>query len=386
MPWELSGMKLGLASVAALVAIIAPGVRAQDAPPPPPPPPSLLTPNQARNFRNPGLVLRYQFQPGQMQRYRITTDTISRTSPADGGEAVLTKQHIETVISQTVQDIRFPDGIATLILQPESIRIVTNDKPDEISTEQREIYLQERKLQVSPMGKIVNQDTPSGRKVQSSLLDPLIYGFLETQGVFPPDGVHPGEKWSGQSVLRDLNAPVSNVFTVSGIQPTQTGGIVRIDSRMIGPVKESGAKDLPSKGDISGRGEIYFDNTNGVLSNSSLSLHAKLPLPNQQNGKSRNSVAFVKLSAGVVVDRKLTVVRVGSEADNAVVPQAVPANTQTQYLSIFSNPQTSQEATPIAPQAQPGASAADKQSAGTTPQQPAVDDQPTAQQNAPAQP
>lgn len=315
-------MTLRFAPIAAALLFLPACSRAQNTPAPPPPPPPLLDATQASAFAQNGTLLRYQFEPGEFSRYRVTTDTTNFVTSGKQDASVATKQHVEAVIRETVRDIRFPEGIATLILQPESLKIVTNGKAVVLSQDQRDALLQQRELQMTPTGKII--DAPSGTNQARRTMDPLIYGFLNTQSAFPPDSVPSGGRWTTEWKFSDLGIPVKGVFSVAGVEVTKTGSVVRIQATLseTDRLKRSLAV-TPTGEEIAGNSIILFDNTNGALAKSSVTLHARLPLSSPALNFRNAHIDSTELSPSqMVIDRKVTIERLTDSVSDTAQIQA----------------------------------------------------------------
>ena len=331
-------MKLRLAPVAAMLLVAPAGVRAQEgpAPPPPPPPPaSLLDATQAGAFYKPGTVLRYQFEPGQVRRYRIVSDTTSRLSASQQHSATI-KQRNEMVLRETVQSISFPGGIATLILQPESFTSKVNDKETTISQDEMDAYLRQYAVQMAPTGQIL---AAASSDVHNNLdnANPLLRGFLQTQSAFPSSSVQPGDHWNGYWELNDLATSVTSEFSMAGVEKTATGSVVRIKATLsnLPRTQTANAQNSPATNSVRGRGEILFDNASGALAKTWVSLHAMMPAAKEPHIGMRQTFANSAANAlkqwstntgTAIVDKSLTVVRIDDSAAAAQVAHP-PAET-----------------------------------------------------------
>ena len=333
-------MKFGLAPVCAGLAILSAGASAQNlpAPPPPPPPAALLTPAQSASFVRPGTLLRFQFLPGESQLFRITSNSLIAVANPNGTLTPPTKQRVETLLRETVQDIEFPLGIATVLLEPQEIHIAVNDKELELSDDQRAQYLSERTLRVSPTGEVLESDSSSAP--QSDPLDPVFFSFLSVQSVFPTDTLALGTGWSGRTVIRDLNTPVLTNYSIASVDLRNGDSLVRIAAAVTGTPEDRNAgsaalqssvaplkRTLPSgvapsryaMREVSGAGEIQFDNTNGVLDRSNVILHLKVPVDQVTLNRFGIVIKRVKDKTRIVVDRRFTVVRL-DQGGNPVTP------------------------------------------------------------------
>lgn len=235
------------------------------APTPPTPPTAPLTaasatPPAPTAAPGPAVTLRYKFTPGQVLRYRMTTDTDGTIQMGTGGMSIPLKDHMVIVMRQTVKSVRATDGAATLESGIDSVTGTANGQPlPPAATAQLE--KRTTTLVLSPIGKVLSMQMPAGTPMAGM-------GNITqsgTESALPAGPVHVGDTWSGDAAL----SSIGNVAMTSTLTGLDTGGTIAAIAQTTHAHVHMTPPGLPvsltAQGTITGTGQMHFDTVAGAV-------------------------------------------------------------------------------------------------------------------------
>jgi len=216
-------------------------------------------------------TLRYKFTPGQVHRYKMTTNMVGTMLTGQSGAGFPLNTATQIIMKQTVKDVRASDGAATIETEIESMRLAMNGKEQPMPDAQKATISKPFTQVMLPTGKVLSMKMPDMPGAGMPGMD-FSKSFSSLSVAFPAGPLKAGETW--KSAISAPGMEGTNLTYDSALTSlTGDGDAARanIDQKIGGTLGMTLSQGMPMgmtmAGTVNGTGTMVFNTAQGVVEN-----------------------------------------------------------------------------------------------------------------------
>lgn len=214
-------------------------------------------------------TLRYKFAPGQVHRYKMTTNMAGTMMTGQSGAGIPLNTATQIIMKQTVKDVRATDGAATMVIEIESMRVAMNGQEQPMPAAQQAAMKKPFTQVMLPTGKVLSMKMPDMPGMSLPGMD-FSKSFSSMSVGFPEGPLKPGEDW--KSTISAPGMEGTNMTYDSTLTSlTGDGDMARanIDQKIGGTLGMTLSQGLPMgmtmAGTVNGTGTMVFNTAAGAV-------------------------------------------------------------------------------------------------------------------------
>ncbi len=256
----LNSARLTLGAAAALAALSPLAAQAQIPAPATPTAPAAGT-----------ATLRYKFTPGQVHRYKMTTNVVGTMMTGQSGAGFPLNMASQIIMKQTVKDVRAADGAATIAVEVESMRFALNGNEQTVPDAQQAAMKKPSTVVMLPTGKVLSMTLPDTPGTPMASMD-FSKNFSSMSAAFPDGPLKVGDTWKGTVAVPGMDG-TSLIYDSTLTSLTGDGDTARanFDQKISGTLGMTLAKGMPMAmkmaGTSQGTGKMVFNTALGAVEN-----------------------------------------------------------------------------------------------------------------------
>lgn len=217
------------------------------------------------------VTLRYKFTPGQVHRYKMTTNVAGTMLTGQSGAGFPINTAMQIVMKQTVKEVRATDGAATVTIQIESMRSAMNGQEQTIPEAQQAAMKKPMTQVILPTGKVLSLTLPDTPGMSMPGID--FSKSLNSVGVAFPDGpLKAGETWKSTVSSPGMEGTdLTYDSTLTSLTGDGDAARANIDQKISGTLGMTLSQGMPMgmtmAGTATGTGTVVFNTALGAVEN-----------------------------------------------------------------------------------------------------------------------
>lgn len=214
-------------------------------------------------------TLRYKFAPGQVHRYKMTTNMAGTMMTGQSGAGMPLNTATQIIMKQTVKDVRATDGAATIVVEIESMRVALNGQEQPMPAAQQAAMKKPFTQVMLPTGKVLSMKMPEMPRMSLPGMD-FSKSFSSMSVAFPDGPLKPGEDWKSTITAPGMEGTNLNYdSTLTSITGDGDTARANIDQKIGGTLGMTLSQGMPMgmtmAGTINGTGAMVFNTAAGAV-------------------------------------------------------------------------------------------------------------------------
>ncbi len=215
------------------------------------------------------VTLRYKFAPGQVHRYKLTTNVAGTMMTGQSGAGFPLNSATQIVMKQTVKDVRASDGAATIATEVESMRFAMNGQEQPIPEAQQAAMKKPITQLMLPTGKVLSVDLPNSPGTSLPGMD-FSKTFSSMSVAFPDGPLKTGEDWKSVISAPGMKGTDLNYdSTLTSLTGDGDAARASIDQKIAGTLGMTLSQGMPMgmkmAGTVNGTGTMIFNTAQGAV-------------------------------------------------------------------------------------------------------------------------
>lgn len=216
-------------------------------------------------------TLRYKFAPGQVHRYKLTTNMVGTMLTGQSGAGFPLNTATQIIMKQTVKDVRASDGAATIETEIESMRLAMNGKEQPMPDAQQAAMKKPITQVMLPTGKVLSMKMPDTPGMSMPGMD-FSKSFSSLSVAFPDGPLKAGEDWKNTISAPGMEGTTLNYdSTLTSLTGDGDAARANIDQKIGGTLGMTLSQGMPMgmtmAGTVNGTGTMAFNTAQGVVEN-----------------------------------------------------------------------------------------------------------------------
>ncbi len=217
------------------------------------------------------VTLRYKFAPGQVHRYKMTTNMTGTMMTGQSGAGFPINTATQIIMKQTVKDVRASDGAATISTEIESMRVAMNGQEQPLPDAQQASLKKPITQVMLPTGKVLSMKLPDTPGMSLPGMD-FSKSFSSLSVAFPDGPLKAGDTWKGTVAAPGMEGTsLSYNSTLTSLTGDGDAARANIDQKIGGTLAMNLSQGLPMgmtmAGTVNGTGTMVFNTALGVVEN-----------------------------------------------------------------------------------------------------------------------
>lgn len=214
-------------------------------------------------------TLRYKFTPGQVSRYKMTTNMTGTMMTGQSGAGFPLNTATQIIMKQTVKDVRASDGAATISTEIESMRVAMNGKEQTLSDAQQAPMKKPFTQVMLPTGKVLSMKMPDTMGAAMPGMD-FSKSFSSMSVAFPDGPLKAGEDWKNTVSAPGMEGTNLNYdSTLTSLTGDGDAARANIDQKINGTLGMTLTQGMPMgmtmAGTVNGTGTMVFNTALGAV-------------------------------------------------------------------------------------------------------------------------